>query len=147
MSDTLTLEERLNEELGEAECKIRQLEEKIENKEYTDEWSWRHIRQLSEEENMDLPIPRMEIRYRVDDYNAYADYGLVTRHFMKHIDFTPLSSTRMGIKSAESLNLPHREGAHIIHDKENLKLPGYVVYKDKFKEIPYTSPHERSSDF
>ena len=147
MSDKLTLEERLNEDLGEAEYKIRKLEEKLENYEYINEWGWRQIRQLTEEENLDLPIPRLELRYRVDNYNAYADYGLVTRHMMKHIDFTPLSSTRVSKDYAEKLSLPHRDGAHIIHDKENLKIPGYIVYNDKFKEIPFKHHQERSDNF
>jgi len=145
MSDCKTVEERLHDLLNEAESKIEKLEEKLDDRNYHDDWHWRQIRQLSEEENLDLPIPRMEIRYRKDDYNAYADYGLVIRHMLKHIDFIPLSSTRVSKEYADSLSLPHRDGAHIIHDKGNLDLPAYVIYKDKFKEVDFKHPHERTN--
>jgi len=143
----MTLEERLNEQLGEAEYKIRKLEEQLENQQYVDDWRWRQIRQLTEEENLDLPLPRLEIRYRKDDYNAYADYSLVQRHFTNHIDVIPISSTRVSKSYADELTLPHRDGAHIIHDKENLGIPGYIVFKDKYKEIPFKKPQERSDNF
>jgi len=143
---TMTLEERLHDSLNEAEYKINKLEQKLEDQSYSDDWHWRQIRQLSEEENLDLPIPRMEIRYRVDDYNAYADYGLVIRHMMKHIDFIPLSSTRVSKEYADRLDLPHRDGAHLIFDKENLKLPAYITYEGKFRVITFKNPHERTNN-
>lgn len=132
---TMTLEERLNDQLCEAEDKISKLVRELEDKTYTDQWGWRHIFQISEEDNLGLPIPRMEIRYRVDGYNAYADYGLVIRHFGKHIDFIPFSSTRVGRDYAEKLELPFRDGAHIVFDKGNLNIPAYVTYNNNFKEI------------
>jgi len=142
---SITLEERLNEQLCALEQENRILEEKLEDRKYHDDWHWRQIRQLSEAENLDLPIPRMEIRYRIDKYNAYADYGLVIKHMLNHIDFIPISSTRVSKEYADKLNLPHRDGAHIIHDKENLALPAYIVYKDKFKEVSFKNPQERTN--
>ena len=139
----MTLEERLNDELCEAEELIADLKRKLEDKEYTDQWSWRHIFQISEEDNLGLPIPRLEIRYRLDEYNAYADYGLVIRHYSKHIDFIPLSSTRVSKEYAGKLELPFRDGAHIIFDKENLKLPAYVTFEKNVREITFKTPQER----
>ncbi len=131
----LTLEERLNNQLGETEQKLHELEDILKNKEYQSEWQWRHIRQLSELENLNLPIPRLEIRYRLDNYNAYADYGLVIRHLMGHIDFIPFSSTRVSKEYASNLSEPFRDSAHAKHDGSNLNLPIYIVFKDTFKKI------------
>jgi len=131
----ISIEERLNTQLGLAESDIRELEEKMDSQKSLDEWEWRHIRQLSEEENLALPLPRMEIRYRVDEYNSYADYGLVIRHLLKTIEFIPFSSTRLNLECAKELKLPYRDGVHLLHDLENLKLPGYIVFKDNFKDI------------
>jgi len=147
MSDNMTLLERLNDQIGDLEDTNLQLKEKIADQKHFSDWHWRHIRQLSEEENLGLPLPRLEIRYRKDNYNSYADYGLVTRHFAKHIDFTPMSSTRVSKDYADKLTLPNRDGAHIIHDKESLKLPAYIVFEEKFKEIPFKYPQERTSTF
>ena len=144
---TMTLEERLHDQLREAEDKIATLEQEIESTQLHDDWHWRQIRQLSKEENLDLPVPRMELRYRKDDYNSYADYGLVIKHMMGHIDFIPLSSSRVSKDYADKLTLPIRDGAHIIFDKENLSLPGYVVFGDKSKDIPFKTPQERTSNF
>ena len=142
-----TIEERLNEQIYELETANRELESKLEDLSFQTDWYWRHIRQLDEEENLDLPLPRLEIRYTLDDYNAYAGYGLVTRHYTGHIDYTPLSSTRVSKSYAEDLTLPHRDGAHIIHDKEKLNIPAYIVFENKFKEILFNNVGERSSNF
>ena len=147
MSADMTLLERLNEQIGELEYAKMKLEEKIDDQKHLADWHWRQIRQLTEEENLGLPIPRLEIRYRKDAYNSYADYGLVTRHLMKHIDFTPMSSTRVSKDYADKLELPYRDGAHIVHDKENLNLPAYIVFEGKSKEIPFKHPEERTSNF
>lgn len=141
----MKLEERLNEQLIDAENKIYKLERKLEDSAHTDQWHWRHIFQISEEDNLGLPLPRMEIRYRLDDHNAYADYGLVLRHFTNHIDFIPLSSTRVSKDYAKKLELPYRDGAHIIFDKENLKLPAYIVYGKQAREITFKIPQERTN--
>lgn len=143
----LSLEERLNEQICELEHNNRKLEDQIESTRLHDDWHWRQIRQLSEEENLGLPTPRMELRYRKDDYNSYADYGLVIKHMMGHVEFIPLSSTRVSKDYADKLTLPHRDGAHIIHDKENMNLPGFIVFEDKYKEIPFKTPHERTDNF
>lgn len=139
--------ERLNDQIGELEYTNLQLEKKIADQKHFSDWHWRQIRQISEEENLSLPLPRLEIRYRKDDYNSYADYGLVTRHFAKHIDFTPFSSTRVSKDYADKLELPLRDGAHIIHDGKNLNLPAYVVFEGKSKEIPFNNPQERTNTF
>ena len=131
----LTILERLNNSLSEAEEKIRKLEDQISQKDYSDSWGWRHIFQISEEDNLDLPVPRLELRYRVDKYNAYADYGLVQKHLLGHIDFIPISSTRVSLNYASVLELPMRDGAHIRHDCVNLRLPAYVVYNKSYKRI------------
>jgi hypothetical protein len=140
MSEKLTLEERLNDELNEKEAKIAELEEQIENAKYQEDWKWRHIRKLTKAENMGLPTPRLEIRYkREDDYNVIADYGLVYEHFDGEVLFNPFGSTRMGgysnKKNDEPLRLPFRDGAHLQHDMWMLKLRGYVVNGTEYREV------------
>jgi len=142
-----TIEERLNGLLSDAEYKISSLEYKLAKYDYVNDWGWRQIKQLTEEENLGLPVPRLELRYSIDAANAYVSYGLVLKHLMGHIELIPFSSTRVSISYAENLTLPHRDGAHIIHDKENLKLPAYVVYKNKYKKIPFKNPSERNDRF
>jgi hypothetical protein len=142
--------EELEEEKEELRNAFSILEERRDN---GDEWSWRHIRRLeaSEKEwdledklltpkNYDLPVPRLEIRWRDSDdgYNQLVDYGLVMRHLLGHILFVPISSTRIGgggvpdawsdeQKELHLLRTPFRDGCHMAHDAAALGLPCYVV--------------------
>ncbi len=135
--DKLSVEERLNDDLYNKEREIEKLKEEVDDLTYRDDWKWRHIKHLSEEENMDLPVPRLEIRYRaLDKYNVAADYALVYKHLLGHIEFCPLGSTRCSSHSyIKNLDLPFRDGAHIRHEMATLKLPGYVVGGSNFREI------------
>lgn len=130
-----TIEERLNEQLSEAEEKIEELETQIENSKYEEEWNWRHLRELSEEDNLGLPVPRLEIRHRKKGrYGTIVDYGLVHEHLLGHLEFVPFGSTRIS-GTLSDFELPHRDGSHIKYDMYTLKLPGYVVSNGESKEI------------
>lgn len=103
--------ETKNERIKELQEEIERLEyvrsEEKRTREYEERWRWRHIRTLKEsgkyaadkdviDANWDLPVPRLEIRYRrLDRYNRIADYGLVTQHLGGHISFCPLGSTKV----------------------------------------------------
>jgi hypothetical protein len=129
---------RLTEKLEEAESKISKLEQEKENREYAERWRWRHIRTLSDEDNLDLPVPRLEIRYsRADDYNSEALYSLVYRHLLGQIELIPIGLTRVGDsgKYARDLDEPFRDGAHIKNEMKQLGLRGFVVGNGKYKEI------------
>lgn len=80
-------------------------------------------------ENLGLPLPRLEIRWRgMGDYNMVADMGIVYTHFLGHIEFVPMSSTRVnGKRNRNELELPFRDSAHIWHDMEQMRIPGFVV--------------------
>ena len=139
MGTKTTVEERLNDQLNAAEARIEELESQIEASKYEDEWNWRHFRKLSKEENLGLPIPRLEIRNRkLDSYNCVSDYGLVYRHFDNEVLFAPLGSTRIGGSNTfeqTPLRLPFREGANIYHDMSKLKLRGFVTCGKELKEM------------
>ena len=137
MAEKLETIERLENEIYDKDCKIEKLEEKLENIDYEDTWKWRHIRELSKEENKDLPVPRLEIRYRnLDKFNHVADYGLVYEHLMGEILFVPFGSTKCGnSKSLDEQALPFRDGSHIKHDAYFLKLPAFLVSGDKVEEV------------
>ena len=124
-----TLEE-IDAILSRKDEKIKELEAQIRHLTYVDEWAWRQLRQLSDAENMGLPTPRLEIRHRrVSDYTHFIDYGLVIRHFLGHIEFVPLSSTKVsgGGKDIDVMYLPYRDGAHIYNEMFELNLRGFVV--------------------
>jgi hypothetical protein len=131
-----TVIERLEEILDARDNTIAELKNKIEDFEYRDEWQWRQIRTLSEEENLDLPVPRLEIRHRAkSNYNTVIDYGLVYTHLLGNITFMPISSTKVsGIRSGE-LFIPHRDGAHMYNDMFELNLRGFIVEGSKSIEL------------
>lgn len=119
--------DRLENLIAEKDREIEKLFDKIENLEYRDEWRWRQIRQLTEKENADLPVPRLELRYRdKSEYQHFIDYGLVYRHLMGDIEFIPISCTKIGGKGL-LLSMPFRDGAHMYNDMYELRLPGFVV--------------------
>jgi len=145
-TDKKSAVDRLADQLDEAETKIEELEAKIAAREYQDDWEWRQIKKLSKEENLDLPVPRLEIRYRkYDDFNVIADYGLVHTHLLGDILFVPFGSTRIGgTRSREEghLDLPFRDGAHIMNDMWELRLPAYVVNGKHSKQISLSDPDD-----
>ena len=135
----MTILERLENSLNEKDNQIEELNNKIEEykqKELQDEWSWRQFKKLSEEENLGLPIPRLEIRnIRISEYNLISDYNLVLKHFLGHILCIPIGSTRRSGSNRVDLETPLRDGAHIINDMKQLNLRAFVVNEAKYKEI------------
>lgn len=130
--------EELDRLLVEKDSKISELEEKLEHISYNDEWSWRKIRPISEEENLDLPLPRLELRYRSPSaYTRIVDYGLVNRHLTGEIQFIPLGSTKMS-GTISHLDIPYRDGGHIFNDMYELKLRGFVVDGTSTRELTFT---------
>lgn len=130
-----TLDE-IDDILCQKDQKIEELEATIKRLTYEDEWSWRQVRILSDAENLDLPIPRLEIRHRASPHTHFIDYGLVIKHLMGDINFIPLGSTRVsGVRQQESMYLPFRDGAHIYNEMFELNLQGFIVDGEKYKEI------------
>lgn len=139
---------RRNVKIKALERKVSRLQELLAD---AGDWKRRPGREMSDEENNGLPVPRLEIRLIVTaTYEHTFEYNLVTRHFCDHIQVTPMGTTQSkggpyqtAEQACESLPLPFRDGAHIVHDKEALGLPGYVVYGKKNRLIEAKTPHER----
>lgn len=96
---------------------------------------------MSKKENLNLPLPRLEIRKTLAKkpdhmFNVKAEYGLVYEHLLGDIIFVPFGTTKIGAPDRyDFMDLPFRNGAHILHDMFMLKLRGFVVYQDKYEEI------------
>lgn len=110
---TKSINERLNDELNQAEQKIEELQEKIEKLSRNQDWRATFI--LTKEENLDLPIPRLEIRHIQSGPNeVQAKYGMVYKHLLGDIIHVPLGQTKCGsIRYLENLDLPFRDGVHL----------------------------------
>ena len=142
MSDA---EEKVTEVLS---GKITQLEEEIEelrNKvgvvENFANYGWLLHREVSMEENKDLPLPRLEMRFEQHaDYGFAMVYGIVRKPYVGDIEFIPISKTTTSgcrdevfkrLKGAISKGdyetidnqLPFRDGVHIKYDSMSLGMP------------------------
>lgn len=137
--------EQLDKALEEKDRRIAELEEKIERLEYHDEWSWRQIKKLTDEENLGLPTPRLEMRYRViSSYLHFVDYGLVYRHLLGDIEFVPIGCTKINGK-VRQLDTPYRDGAHMFNEMFELNLPGFVVNGSDYRELTFDDDEVPSS--
>jgi hypothetical protein len=147
----MQLEERLNEIIIEKESRIEELEAKIEKMEANydmEKVSWqRHQAFENDTFYKQLPYPRLEMRLdRVSRDSWYAIewvYGLVYKHFTDTgndtLMFIPFSKTTSSggnmtfenwYKNGE-LELPYRDSVHIYVDSLLLKLPAFIVCKEK----------------
>lgn len=89
---------------------------------------------ITEDENDGMPVPRLEIRWTKENPNGnwgrrVARYSLVYRHYLKNLVSIPLGMTTVTgpDEKPTTSDMPFRDGVHIIHDKEQLGLPAYVV--------------------
>lgn len=99
---------------------------------------------LSLEENLNLPLPRLEIRVincpNPTGYQQFANiYGIVRENFDKQIELTPLEwslPTTPGRKETlEDVSLSWRLEAHLMSDMIDLNIPGYWVKGSSVVEI------------
>lgn len=131
--------EEQEEKIQELERELEEIEDKFNALKDGEDWAWRDIREISEEENLGLPLPRMELRYRrYDDFHVVGDYGLVIRHLLGQINFIPFGSTKIGGRIAllpDHLDTPFRDGGHLQNDAWELKLPAYVVNGKHFRKL------------
>lgn len=101
--------------------------------------TWRRHRKMKEADNMGLPVPRLEIRYHhMPGEGMGAHYSLVYEHFLGHLAQIPLGLTICGgTRTSEPgyVDLPFREGAHIISDMLELRLPGYLINGATVKSV------------
>jgi len=124
--------------IAEQENQIDSLIERISDYEYKDEWNWRQFKKFTEKENLDLPLPRLELRYTFSKYHMIADYGIVYRHFNNDITFIPISSTKISGGISKDKNfLPFRDGAHIYNDMLEFNFRGFIVSEGKVRELSF----------
>ena len=82
-----------------------------------------------------LPVPRLELvwekmRQPEDGYAWYCRYDLVKNHLVGEINRIPLGGTRAsgyhdGMNG--TVGTPFRDGAHILFDAIELRLPAYAI--------------------
>jgi hypothetical protein len=100
------------------------------------------MNKLTEAENLNLPVPRLEIRYTdIDDRSGYqmeSELRLVYQHIEGNVLATVLSTTKMGGSLSgyqERLDTPFRQGAEALFHMLTLRLPCYVIYGEKFRAM------------
>lgn len=142
-----TAVERLEELLNEKDAELEELRAKVEADEDRDAYRWtRHRRVPKDDDAPNLPVPRLQIRIVPLDKSwesREAVYELVYRHFLGRAGIghggdpdliaIPLSVTRISGGNGEppiydgKIDLPFRDGTHIIADAGHLKLPMFVL--------------------
>jgi hypothetical protein len=150
----LSAVERLEELLNAKDEELRELRRQIRAQEDDDEkrvWNWSRHHIFTEKDDVALPVPRLELRWENQDehgYNRICWYYLVFRHLLGNIVKVPLSYTQVngGGKSPfysadqhysgeDYIDTPLRDGAHIVNDARQLRLPAFVIWEDKVQEI------------
>lgn len=155
MAAKLTATERLAEALDAKDAELEELRSKLDEIEDRDAYQWtRHRRIRKEDDAPNLPVPRLQIRYvplTEDWYSYMAVYELVYRHFLGRAEIghsddpdllaIPLSTTRINggggrppIRDGK-IDLPFRDGTHIVSDADHLKLPMFVLCGDVVQPV------------
>lgn len=160
-----TTEEHLTELLNAKDETIEKLERIIskhdseeEKERLRDAWEWtRHF--TLDEDDADLPVPRLELRWEATDkrgYNRTCWYFLVYKHFLGYIVKVPIGHTAVSggreepfYDGSDSLDphgvsrihTPFRDGAHIRNEARQLNLPAFVIWKNKVQEILSHAEH------
>lgn len=151
--------ERLEEQLAEKDARIEELEGKLKVETDRESYRWTHHRSVSRDENPDLPVPRLQLRYTergdINSWYSYTvTYELVYQHYLeglgggKDLVAVPLGSTVVNgngvgimgvgapVRENGEISLPMRDGVHIISDSVQLNLPMFAVCGDVAKPIP-----------
>ena len=132
-------EDRLAQELEEAEERIGELEREVER--LQDHLPWTQHEEI--EATPDMPVPRLEMVWEEGkfprDYQYRCAYRLVYRHLLGHLVAVPLGETMVGSTKPPDhfgeIDTPFRDGAHIKSDARQLGLPAYVRWGDKVERI------------
>lgn len=135
-----TIEQRLAAQLDENDETIRELESQVEALEEQlrgarNGWA---VHRKIDDDHPDLPVPRLEFVWTPSEYgwgNTVAEYRLVRRHMLGHLECVPLGSTKVSSgagkapwdypdSEASPRNwLPFRDGCHAQHDAKHMGLP------------------------
>lgn len=154
MSEKMSAVERLEEMLNARDAEIAELNEKLsecENQMDGDVWGW--TRHSKSDEAIDLPVPRLEMRWEEMDgpdgggFNWRCRYDLIYRHFLGHVMRVPLGMTRVGNHSGRPpvsggvVETPFRDGSHIAHDAHCLRLPAFAICGDVVTKLEPREPN------
>lgn len=96
---------------------------------------------ITENENNNLPIPRLEIRYEKKKSELHASLNLVSRDLGNNIQLQPLSTTilspvdEIGDEYVLFTREPFRAAGDLRNYMHELKFPGFLVYKNASKEV------------
>lgn len=122
----------------------------------TPDQKWAEIRSAyqhpTHREESNLPVPRMEMVISFlepSQQDRLYTYGLVTRHFLGHLEFRPFSHTRIEgnpIRSDCPLDTPLRDGAHIKHEAAQLGIPAYIICGSRVEQIDCQRAIEKWSE-
>lgn len=155
----MTAIERLEAMLDEKDAEIESLQRKLNDAEERAARNHRWTAHIDSKEdpNPDLPIPRLEIRWRdipererTDGYAVLIRYDLVIRHLLGDIVRIPIGGTRTDRRREiwqGKVDLPFRDGAHIMHDAAHLRLPAYAIdgeHVDCLTAGPCDYEHQRA---
>lgn len=127
--------------------RVTELESQLEEsrqqcEQYTDLHSYYWTRHTQLPEVQSLPVPRLEIELIANEDAAYSgthrwEYRLVYRHLLGDVIGVPLGSTSTTgpLERAEPGDTPFRDGVHIRHDAQHLRLPAFSVVRGRVKAL------------
>lgn len=140
--------DRLEQMLVESEAERKRLAKKCNAllKQAKHSWARHRDHKTDQWAGGTLPVPRLQMTYRdlSEDWTRFeCRYSLVTRHFLGHLVEIPMGITRIGlctsrgapVDSMGGLYHPFRDGAHIAHDSEAMRLPAFRIHGDRVEPV------------
>jgi hypothetical protein len=122
------VEEHLAQMLDAKDEEIEKLKDELRAAHRELEWGPGWTRHVKVEDDGKLPIPRLEIVFRKEDYGAFiATYRLVKKHLDGTLYGVPLGETKMsGYGDRLPDETPWRDGCHMAFDAAHLGLPAFL---------------------
>lgn len=142
--------EALGEKIEDLETQLEEANEELQSHRRFANWGWT-IPQYNWPERY-RPVPRLELVWRQVDpgngrgpswYNRECTYYLVYQHLLGDIVAVPMGHTTVNGGSDSPpitgglVTLPFREGAHVVHDAKQLKLPAYACIVGENNELTH----------
>ena len=158
-----TIEDRLRELLDAKDAEIERLRDELNeaNEKADVNWKWFAPDEMKDDPSPGLPVPRLEILFTEVEhdsrgYTIYIRYDLIRRHLCDQIVRTPLGGTHTTGSLDKRLrdgriDLPFRDGAHIMHDAAHLQLPAFAILGEHVENlsaaaVDYSSQTKRGKE-
>jgi uncharacterized coiled-coil protein SlyX len=147
--EKIDIVEKLNDEVEEQRIEIKKLERKLDHLKDFNTNRWQHhksVKLKEDDSRKELPLPRFEMIYSIEDYQIEWVYGLALKPFWFLFEnepdylFIPFSRTtssgddRTNLEAQNSF-LPFRDRLHIKHDSMVLGLPMYFTHLNKNESV------------